>query len=77
MPAKAAQRAPAASAPAATAYARLSIAAGLSTLLLKFGAYAATGSVGLLSDAVESIVNLLAAMVALWALTVAKQPADP
>ena len=65
-----------ASAPPATAYARLSIAAGLTTLALKFGAYALTGSVGLLSDAVESIVNLLAAIVALWALTVAKQPAD-
>jgi cation diffusion facilitator family transporter len=63
-------------APQATAYARLSIAAGVTTLLLKFGAWKLTGSVGLLSDAVESIVNLLAAIVALWALTLARQPAD-
>ena len=63
-------------APPATYYARLSIAAGVTTLILKFAAYLATGSVGLLSDAVESIVNLLAALVALWALTVAKLPAD-
>ena len=76
MSATAAQGAPPSSLRPATAYARISIAAGLSTLVLKFGAYAATGSVGLLSDAVESIVNLLAALVALWALTVAKQPAD-
>jgi cation diffusion facilitator family transporter len=48
----------------------------VTTLILKFGAYKLTGSVGLLSDAVESIVNLLAAVVALWALTVARQPAD-
>jgi cation diffusion facilitator family transporter len=65
-----------ASAPPATAYARLSIAAGLATLLLKYGAYVLTGSVGLLADAAEGIVNLLAALVALWALTLAKQPAD-
>ncbi len=64
------------SGPPATAYAWISIAAGISTLVLKFGAYLLTGSIGLLSDAVESIVNLLAALVALWALTVAKRPAD-
>ena len=70
------QGAPAKPAPPATAYAWLSIAAGLPTLGLKFAAYLATGSVGLLSDAVESIVNLLAALIALWALVVARQPAD-
>ena len=70
------QGAPAKPAPPATAYAWLSIAAGLTTLGLKFAAYLATGSVGLLSDAVESIVNLLAALIALWALVVARQPAD-
>ena len=35
-----------------------------------------TGSVGLLSDAVESVVNLIAALVALWALWLASRPAD-
>jgi cation diffusion facilitator family transporter len=74
--ATAATGAPPVSAPPATAYACLSIAAGLTTLVLKFGAYHMTGSIGLLSDAVESIVNILAALVALWALTLAKQPAD-
>jgi cation diffusion facilitator family transporter len=57
-------------------YAFLSIAAAIITLTLKFGAYFLTNSVGLLSDALESIVNLVAALVALWALTRAMQPAD-
>jgi cation diffusion facilitator family transporter len=57
-------------------YARLSIAAALSTMTLKFGAWWMTGSVGLLSDAMESIVNLSAAMMALWMLRVAARPAD-
>lgn len=57
-------------------YALLSIAAAVATLSLKFGAYALTGSVGLLSDALESLVNLVAAFVALWALTLAACPAD-
>ncbi|HEX8994480.1 MAG TPA: cation diffusion facilitator family transporter, partial [Ktedonobacterales bacterium] len=43
---------------------------------LKFIAYRLTGSVGLLSDAVESVVNLIAALVALWALWLAGRPAD-
>lgn len=38
----------------------LSVSAAIVTLLLKFGAYALTGSVGLLSDAIESFVNLAA-----------------
>lgn len=43
---------------------------------MKTGAWALTGSVGLLSDALESVVNLLAAVVALWALRVAERPQD-
>ncbi|ALF52459.1 transporter [Nostoc piscinale CENA21] len=61
---------------AARTYAFLSIAAAVVTIGLKFGAYLLTGSVGLLSDAIESCVNLLAALVALWALTYAAKPAD-
>ncbi|TJY62005.1 cation transporter [Sinimarinibacterium sp. CAU 1509] len=57
-------------------YARMSIVAALSTMALKFGAWWMTGSVGLLSDAMESIVNLSAAMMALWLLRVAARPAD-
>jgi cation diffusion facilitator family transporter len=57
-------------------YAWLSIAAALTTITLKGAAYALTGSVGLLSDAVESIVNLAGATVALAMLTVAAQPPD-
>lgn len=60
----------------ARSYAFLSIAAAIVTIALKFGAYVLTGSVGLLSDAIESIVNLVAAVVALWALTYAAKPAD-
>jgi cation diffusion facilitator family transporter len=54
----------------------LSIGAALSTIALKFTAYFLTGSVGLFSDAAESIVNLIAAVVALWALTLAARPPD-
>ncbi len=60
----------------ARSYAFLSIAAASITIGLKFGAYKLTGSVGLLSDAIESCVNLVAALVALWALTYAAKPAD-
>lgn len=59
-----------------TKYAWLSIAAAIVTIALKTGAWAVTGSVGLLSDAAESIVNLVAAVVALVALRVAGRPAD-
>lgn len=59
-----------------TRFAWLSIAAALATIGLKTGAYALTGSVGLLSDALESVVNLVAAIVALVALTVAHQEPD-
>lgn len=54
----------------------LSVAAALATMGLKFGAWFLTGSVGLLSDAAESMVNLTAASIALLALTVAMRPAD-
>ena len=60
----------------ARSYMWLSIAAALVTMALKFFAYQLTGSVGLLSDAVESVVNLIAALVALWALWLAGRPAD-
>jgi len=57
-------------------YAWLSIAAALSTILLKGWAWWITGSVGLLSDALESFVNLAGAMMALAMLTLAAMPAD-
>ncbi|MFN8664916.1 MAG: cation diffusion facilitator family transporter [Thermomicrobiales bacterium] len=58
-----------------TRFAWLSIAAAILTIGLKAAAYLLTGSVGLLSDALESIVNLVAAIAALIALTlVAKGP---
>lgn len=59
-----------------TKFAWLSIATALVTMALKFTAYLITDSVGLLSDALESTVNLVAAVVALIALTVAAKPAD-
>jgi cation diffusion facilitator family transporter len=55
-------------------YAWLSIAAALLTILLKTWAWWITGSVGLLSDAMESLVNLAGAVMALWMLTIAAQP---
>src|ERR1035437_3082187 len=61
---------------AATFYAGISIAAAVGTIGLKVYAGNLPGSVGLLSDAAESAVNLLAALVALWALWRASQPAD-
>ena len=57
-------------------WAWLSIAAALATIALKFWAYLLTGSVGLLSDALESVVNLVAAIVAVIALSIASRPAD-
>jgi len=61
---------------APTRFAWLSIAAAIATIALKLVAWLLTGSVGLLSDALESLVNLVAAIVALVALTVAAKPAD-
>jgi cation diffusion facilitator family transporter len=57
-------------------YAWLSIAAAVATISLKALAWWITGSVGLLSDAAESVVNLVAAVIALVALTVAARPPD-
>ncbi|MDX2239866.1 MAG: cation diffusion facilitator family transporter [Leptolyngbyaceae cyanobacterium bins.302] len=57
-------------------YTLLSIAAAIVTIALKAGAYFLTGSVGLLSDAAESCVNLVAAIVATWAVTFAAKPPD-
>ena len=54
----------------------LSIAAAVFTIGLKLGAYFLTGSVGLFSDAAESVVNLVAAVAVLWALTFAIRPPD-
>ncbi|OYN97651.1 cation-efflux pump [Enemella evansiae] len=58
-------------------FAWLAIATAIVTITLKAGAWALTGSVGLLSDAAESVVNLVAAVVALVALKVAARPANP
>lgn len=54
----------------------LSIIAALLTIGMKGTAYALTGSVGLLSDALESLVNLAAALIALFALWYSARPAD-
>lgn len=54
----------------------LSVAAAIVTIALKAAAAAVTGSVGFLSDALESGVNLVAALVGLWAIRVAARPAD-
>jgi len=62
--------------PDLTSYARLSIAAALATIALKATAWYITGSVGLLSDAAESFVNLIGAIMALAMLTIAARPAD-
>ncbi|WP_147821004.1 cation diffusion facilitator family transporter [Salidesulfovibrio onnuriiensis] len=53
-----------------------SIAASIITLALKFGAWGMTGSVGLLSDAAETVVNLTAGLIALTAISIALRPAD-
>src|SRR5512141_2454904 len=59
-----------------TRFAWLSIAAAILTIGLKSIAYLLTGSVGLLSDAMESFVNLFGALMALAMLTIAARPAD-
>jgi cation diffusion facilitator family transporter len=59
-----------------TNFAWLSIAAALTTITLKTGAYLLTDSVGLLSDALESLVNLAGAIMALIMLTIAARPPD-
>lgn len=62
--------------PSLTRFAWLSILAAALTIGLKTGAYLLTGSVGLLSDALESLVNLVAAIAALIALSVAEKAPD-
>jgi cation diffusion facilitator family transporter len=57
-------------------YMFLSIGAALVTMGVKFIGYFLTGSVGLFADAAESVVNLVAALVGLWAITLAARPAD-
>jgi cation diffusion facilitator family transporter len=59
-----------------TRFAWLSIAAAILTIGLKTAAYLITDSVGLLSDALESVVNLAGALMALAMLTIAARPAD-
>ena len=54
----------------------LSIAAALTTIGLKFAAYFETGSMGFFSDALESLVNLFAAIIALVILHISEKPAD-
>lgn len=54
----------------------LSILAGISTIALKTSAYFFTGSVSLLSDAAESIINLIAASIAFVAVRLSAKPAD-
>ncbi len=57
-------------------FAWLSIGAAVATIVLKTAAYHLTDSVGLLSDAIESLVNLVGAIMALTMLTIAARPAD-
>ena len=59
-----------------SAYLKLSVAAAVATILLKTGAWWLTDSVSLLSDAMESLVNLAGAVFALAMVTVAAQPPD-
>jgi len=64
------------SSPGLGRFAWLSIAAAVVTIALKMAAWRLTGSVGLLSDALESLVNLVAAIMTLMMLTVAARPPD-
>ena len=58
-------------------YLKLSVGVALATIALKTAAWWLTGSVGLLSDALESLVNLAGAGFALAMVSVAEQPPDP
>lgn len=55
---------------------QLSVAAAVATIVLKMGAWWVTGSVSLLSDGLESFVNLAGATFALWMISIARTPAD-
>jgi cation diffusion facilitator family transporter len=57
-------------------YLKLSVAAAATTIVLKFGAWWLTDSVSLLSDALESLVNLAGAVFALMMVTLAAAPPD-
>lgn len=59
-----------------TRYALPAVAAAVATIALKGLAYRVTGSVAILSDALESLVNLVASLIALIALAIAARPAD-
>jgi cation diffusion facilitator family transporter len=59
-----------------SSYLKLSVAVAVATIALKTGAWWLTGSVGLLSDALESLVNLAGASFALAMVTLAAQPPD-
>lgn len=54
----------------------LSVAAAIITIVLKGASYYVTGSVGLLSDALESFVNLAAAIIAFFMIRIAELPPD-
>jgi cation diffusion facilitator family transporter len=62
--------------PSVSTFLKLSIAVALATIALKTGAWWVSGSVSLLSDALESLVNLAGAMFALAMVTVAARPPD-
>lgn len=62
--------------PSLARYGWLSIAAALATIALKSYAYWLTDSVGLLSDALESLINLVAAVIVLIVLSIAARPPD-
>ena len=59
-----------------TRFALLSLAGAVVTILLKLAAWHLTGSVGLLSDALESVVNVVAAAATLWLLYLSARPPD-
>lgn len=62
--------------PSKSRYALLSMVAAILTIGIKFWAYRLTNSVSLFSDAAESVVNLLAALLAFWMLIIAARPPD-
>jgi Co/Zn/Cd efflux system component len=70
------RRAVSTTSPSLQKYAWLSIATAVATISLKAVAWWLTGSVGLLSDALESLVNLAGALMALWMMWLAEQPED-
>jgi cation diffusion facilitator family transporter len=59
-----------------SSYLKISVAVALATITLKTGAWWVSGSVSLLSDALESLVNLAGAMFALAMVTIAARPPD-